>query len=98
MWLTWVKATKFGKLPSEVLDPRGAWDDLTRLCVDNAVTNFGITIENALHEQVKVGSGSRTRHVPKYKLSELLEDSFQFPREDDTAVFRTIEGYTEVRE
>jgi hypothetical protein len=94
MWLTWVKATKYGKLPSEVLDPRGAWDDLTRLCVDNAVTNFGITIENALHEQVKTGK----RHVPKYKLSELLEDDFQVPREDDTAVFRTIEGYQEVRD
>lgn len=92
MWLTWVKATKYGKLPSEVLDPSGAWDELTRHSVDNAVTNFGIVIENALHEQIKTGK----RYVPKYKLGELLEDDFQFPREDDTAVFRTVEGYTEV--
>ena len=57
MWNLWTKATKYSKLPSEVIDPRSRLDDLTRWQLDNAVTAFGIIMENALQETVEVGSG-----------------------------------------
>lgn len=95
--MTWLKATKFGKLPSQVLDPSHAWDDLTRYQIDNAVTFFGLTIEGALQERIERGSGGNKRWSPRYTLSELLDDKFQFPREgDDLSMIKGSEFYDEV--
>lgn len=44
--------------------------------LDSAVVWFGITIENALHERVKVGSVSQ----PKYTLARLLNPATKLPR------------------
>lgn len=83
MWSVWTKAKAYHKLPSEIADPRERWDDLTRYQFDNAVTLFGTTIENALHETVEVSvyvQGRRqTSHKPKYTLAQLLDDSFKLP-------------------
>lgn len=66
---------------------------LTAYLFDKAVTTFGLLIKNALQEYVE---GANKRSRPRYKLNELLEDDFKFPREDNVATFRTIEGYKEV--
>lgn len=80
MWAVWTKANKFHKSPSEVIDPSYRLDDLTRYQVDNAVTHFGLTLENALNERVEVKVGKRTESRPKYTLPELLDDKFRLPR------------------
>lgn len=78
MWNLWTKATKYHKLPSEVFGER---DDLAAWMLDNAVTWFGITIENALAERVKVQSGKgQFDSIPKYTLARLLSPEFKLPR------------------
>lgn len=68
----------------------------TALLFDKAVTAFGVTLENALQETVEVKMGDRTRTRPKYKLSDLLAEGFQFPRQDALGDLRGVEGYEEV--
>lgn len=80
MWRVWTKATTFHKLPCEVFDEDHEYDSLTRYLGDNAVTWFGITMENALKEEVPVGDPKKGRTRPKYTLEELLEDDFKLPR------------------
>lgn len=75
----WTKATRYHKLPCEVVDPRGELDDLTRYQVDTMVTHFGITIENALAEYDEVRLSNRTERRQKYTLPQLLGD-FRLPR------------------
>lgn len=60
-----MKSMKFSKLPSEILRVS---DSLAAWMLDSAVVWFGITIENALLERVKMGSESK----PRYSLSRLL--------------------------
>lgn len=48
--------------------------------LDSAVTWFGVTIENALSERDKYGTGSSTEYRPRYTLSLLLDDNFKLPR------------------
>ena len=43
---------------------------------DTAITWFGITIENALLERVKIGTGRWEKSVPKYTLTRLLSQDF----------------------
>jgi hypothetical protein len=62
------------------LDPRGAWDDLTRWQVDNAVLTFGLIIENALVERINHGTDNQPRWEPRYTLAQLLDPSFKLPR------------------
>lgn len=78
MWNLWTKATKYSKLPSEVFDPRGELGALTRWQLDNAVTAFGIVMENALQEMIEEGSGASKKWRAKYKLAQLLDDKFTF--------------------
>lgn len=78
MWSLWTKATRYSKLPSEIF---GEEDALAAWMLDNAVTWFGITIENALAERVKVQTGKDNyRYDPKYTLARLLNPSFKLPR------------------
>lgn len=53
--------------------------------LDSAVTWFGVTIENALNERVKVGSGANVEYKPKYTLTLLLDKSFRLPRPPEDA-------------
>lgn len=85
MWQTWTRATKYGKLPSEVYDPSGTtWEvpygSLAQWMFDTAVTWFGITIENALAERVKVVMGKEITYKPKYTLALLLSPGFYLPK------------------
>lgn len=73
MWNLYQKATKYSQLPSTIFgeeNPLAAW------MLDSAVTWFGITIENALQERVKVGTESR----PRYSLTQLLDKNFFLPK------------------
>lgn len=72
-------------------------DPLAAYQFDAAVTTFGVTLENALQETRESGTGSNKRLVPRYKLTDLLADGFQFPREDTLAGLRGMDGYEEVR-
>jgi hypothetical protein len=54
--------------------------------LDTAVTLFGVTIENALNERVKVVVGSETRSEPRYSLARLLDPLFRLPRPVDRPV------------
>lgn len=85
MWQTWTRATKYGKLPSQAFDITGAtWEvpygSLAQWMFDTAVTWFGITIENALNERVKVVQGKETIHKPRYTLTRLLSEGFRLPK------------------
>lgn len=73
MWSLWQKATKYSKLPSEVLRVE---DELAAWMLDNAVTWFGITIENLLDERVEIAG----KFTPKYSLARLLHEKFKLPR------------------
>lgn len=91
MWTLWRKSTTWHKLPSELyggLDPLPAW------MLDNAVLYFGTVVENMLAETDEVAYGNSTRHVKRYTLSRLLDESFLYPNEEDEAgdEFSAIEG------
>lgn len=49
--------------------------------LDNAVTWFGITIENALAERVKTTIGANVEFKPKYTLALLLDSGFKLYQE-----------------
>lgn len=89
----WTKATKFGKLPSEIIDPDNEYTPLTRYQVDNAVTFFGITMENAIAETKEVKSGRHTETVPAHDPDQLFEDDFKLPR-PPTKLQKRQEGAT----
>lgn len=74
MWQVWTRATKYGKLPSELLKVK---DEVAAWMFDSAITWFGITIENALSERVKVGYAPNERYKPKYTLALLLRDGYK---------------------
>lgn len=79
-------------------------DRLAAYQFDAAVTYFGIVIENALHETVEISLGNSKKHVPRYTLSQIMEDGFKFGAEsDDDGGLATMMGadgavYDEVRE
>jgi hypothetical protein len=52
--------------------------------LDSAVVWFGITIENALLERVKVGFGPNVEYKPKYTLARLLDSRTKLPRPPET--------------
>lgn len=85
MWSLWLKSKTYGKLPSEIFREE---DSLAAWMLDSAVTWFGLTIENALNERVKVGMGANVEWKPKYTLARLLSQGFKIPRETplDSAV------------
>lgn len=64
--------------------------------LDAAAATFAIVIKNALQETVESGSGKNKRIRAKYKLTDLLDDSFQFKPENGLALFKGVEGYEEV--
>jgi hypothetical protein len=82
MWELWVKSKTYHRLPSEVF---GETDSLAAWMLDSAVTWFGITIENALNERVKVQVGTNTEFHPRYTLARLLHQDFRLPRPEPTA-------------
>lgn len=55
----------------------GETDSIAAWMLDSACTWFGITIENALQERVKVGMGKEDK--PKYTLARLLSQGFKLP-------------------
>lgn len=69
---------------------------LTAYQFDAAVVAFGITIENALHELVETGQGANRKSKQRYKLNDLLNDKFQFQRENPLTALQGVEGYEEV--
>lgn len=76
MWKTYQMAKTYGKLPSEVMQVE---DSIAAWCLDDAVTWFGITIENALQERVEVTFGKKTQSRQKYTLALLLHQDFRLP-------------------
>lgn len=77
MWLLHQKATRFHRPPSELV---GLTDEWAAYQLDNAVNFFGITLENALAERDKVGTGANVEYRERYSLSQLLEPDFRLPR------------------
>jgi hypothetical protein len=57
-------------------------DKLAAYQLDAAVTTFGITIKNALQEQIEVGIGETKKRIAKYTLPQLLDERFQFGDDD----------------
>ncbi len=76
MWNLWLKSKTFGQLPSQILNEG---DSLASWMLDTAVMWFGLTIENALQERVKVGMGANVEYNPKYTLARLLNQGFKLP-------------------
>lgn len=85
MWQLWTRAKTYNQLPSSI------WSDfehpvfghqctLAAWMLDSAVTWFGITIENALGERVKVGRGANVEYQPRYTLARLLHPQFKLPK------------------
>lgn len=77
MWNLWLKSKTYHLLPSEVF---GEEDSIAAWMLDNAVTWFGITIENALQERVKTGTGKDVEYKPRYSLTRLLDENYRIPR------------------
>lgn len=77
MWSLWLKSKTYSRLPSEVF---GEQDSIAAWMLDSAVTWFGITIENALQERVKVGVGANIEYKPRYTLARLLDQDFKLPK------------------
>ena len=53
---------------------------------DQAVVAFGVIVENACQELVKVGPSNAPEWKPKYKLSDLLTAGFRLVDEQPTPV------------
>lgn len=86
MWNLWLKATKYGKMPSEIFKVS---DSIAAWMLDSAVTWFGITIENALAERVKVTMGKEVHFNPKYTLARLLTPGFKLPKVAETEEYNS---------
>lgn len=80
MWSVWTVASKFNRLPSDIVDEEHELDSLTRYLINKAITYFGMTVENWLHETVEVGAGNNKHSERKYELSELLDPAFKMAR------------------
>jgi hypothetical protein len=80
LWLLWRKATTFHKLPSEVFGER---DALAAWMLDNVVLTFGTIVENMLLERDEIGSGSSKTSVARYRITQLLDPDFLYPRPSD---------------
>lgn len=65
-------AKTYSQLPSDIF---GTTDSIAAWMLNEAVTWFGVTIENALLERVEVG----TKSQPKYTLARLLHEKFRMP-------------------
>lgn len=77
MWNLWLKCKTYHKLPSELMKTA---DSLAAWMLDTAVTTFGIIIENALQERVKVTMGKDVQFKPRYTLARLLNPSYRLPK------------------
>ena len=100
MWKLVTTAQESHSRPSQLLPWIAQLDELnpfTGYLFDAAVATFGLVIKNALQETREVGAGKSKRIVPKYTLSELLDDGFQFRKDDAHGIFRGMDGYSEVR-
>lgn len=76
MWKLYNKATTYSRPPSELLRMEDEW---MAYQLDNAVTLFGSTIENALQERQNVGTKKAPKWEPKYSLTQLLDNDFRLP-------------------
>jgi hypothetical protein len=77
MWSLWLKATRFQKLPSEIMEID---DNVAAWMFNTAVVWFGTTIENALAERYKVTVGKQIEYRPRHTLAKLLNPLFKLPR------------------
>ena len=69
-----------GQRPSRLARILGTWEALQ---FDQAVTTFGIVIENAAQERINTGSEDKPQWRNKYTLGELLTSGFVLERDDD---------------
>lgn len=80
MWSVYSLASKYNRLPSDIVDEDHNLDSLTRYLLNKAITYFGMTIENLLHETVDVGVGANKHSESKYELDDLLNPAFKMAR------------------
>lgn len=71
-------ATKLSNRPSDFVEYID--DRLAAYQFDKAVMTFGMLIENALQERVKVGAGDNYEYAAKYRLDDLLTPGFTLPK------------------
>lgn len=69
---------------------------LTAYLFDKCVTTFGRIFNNALQEMVETGAGTSRKRVAKYRLSDLLDDDFQFGGDNGVDELAGLEGYEEI--
>lgn len=72
MWAAYQSLKMYHRRPSDDLK---LTESISAWSVDGCVLWFGITLENALLEQYKVGNESRDR----YTLTQLLDPTFKLP-------------------
>lgn len=89
MWTLYNKATTYSRLPSELLRLGDEW---MAYQFDNAVTLFGVTVENALQERQNVGTKKEPQWEPKYTLAQLLDDGFRLPAPERPAKQEGVKG------
>lgn len=77
-----------GQRPSSLIAEK---DEFIAYQIDRAVLTFGVTIDNALLETIEIGDEGKT--IPKYELSQLLDESFYLPRgQADTEALEGVSG------
>jgi hypothetical protein len=72
-------------------------DRWAALQFDQAVTLFGLLIENASQERINVGGEDKPRWEPRYTLTELLTDGFLLEPptgEEDALPMGGVDGLT----
>lgn len=96
MWTLYQKASKYSKPPSDYFPD--LVDEWAIYQFDNAVTYFGMVIENALLERSDVGVGASQRSVQRHTLQDLLDPEYQLPREGAEVIdmLKGMDGYDEV--
>ena len=65
-----------GQRPSTLARVKGTWESLQ---FDQAVTMFGVIVENAANEMQEVGPKDYKHMVNRYELEQLLDPAFRLP-------------------
>lgn len=80
MWHLYQQAKILKKRPSKITNIKKTYGKWWAYQFDASVTFLGGVLENALYEEINVGSEKEPRMEKKYELKDIIRQDFRFPR------------------
>jgi hypothetical protein len=79
MWELATTCSKWNQSPSQRLKTAEQYGEWWAYQLDSAVSYLAAVIDSALHERDEINMGSGKKSIPRYSLSQLLDDDFRLP-------------------